>query len=229
MLKQPLTKAENTTHADNQFEAKYASLFKYCMLLTRNKCEAEDLMQDTWLKAIETYGNLESAPLALLSKIAYNKRIDQFRKTRLTKTPLIEEVFSDDIKNMEKALMAAELLADHLTAKQATILLLKEALLYKTEEIAKLTGYTQETVKSLLYRGRQRLKKRNDQPEEEDFSRNKENLEEWKEALAEALTLEDPSKILSLLYKETKQPVMLSHYRAANGRYPSAPTMKMAA
>ncbi|MCD7036402.1 hypothetical protein LRR81_19325 [Metabacillus sp. GX 13764] len=210
-------KISSNVKNESQTEAKYTSLFKYCLMLTRNKWEAEDLAQESLLKALEKYGCLDGAPLALLSRIAYNERIDAFRKSAC-KTECKEHA-EDSARKLDGAFMAAEYLMKSLTPKQAAVFLLKEAFLYKTEEIADLLGTTKETAKSLLYRGRQRLKR---QPEERDPSWEKEDEEVWKEAISEALFTEDPEKLVALVQKE--EPTALLSYKKS-----SSPMMLMAA
>ncbi|MBS2967982.1 hypothetical protein J9317_04230 [Metabacillus sp. KIGAM252] len=167
----------------------YLSLFKYCLMLTRNKWDAEDLAQATVCKLLEKYQELpEDLPQALYNKAACHLHIDFFRKQKRITTGFVPSDLTG-AKTESKIAELAEWLASVMTKKQAAVFVLKEALLFKNEEIAEITGFTVATVKALLFRARQHTMRDGTS----DIDR------ELAAAISRSLTEEDPHPLLNLL------------------------------
>lgn len=141
----------------NQLYQLYPGLLRYCRFLAKNKWDADDLVQDSVLKAIQHYHSSEVSP-ALLNKIAYHQWIDTIRKRNRELVGIIEEPLSmADLINTDELLDTVKLLVNNLTPKQAIIFLLKESFRYQAKEIAELLDTSEMAVKALIHRTRKRL------------------------------------------------------------------------
>ncbi|MED3942149.1 RNA polymerase sigma factor [Priestia megaterium] len=145
-------------------------LLRYLLSLTRRKESAEDLMQETFYRALlhlETYKGEEVKPW--LFKIAYHAFIDWYRKEKKRPTVEIEEWhFTPQPSAEEQVMIQSEIegwLSDvsALPPAKQNIVLLRDYHGFTYEEIAEMTGYTLSKVKMDLYRGRQQLKKRKEE------------------------------------------------------------------
>ncbi|WP_231638639.1 RNA polymerase sigma factor [Paenibacillus sp. JCM 10914] len=80
-----------------------ALLHRYCLSLTSSEWDSEDLVQDTWLKALEyTQDRSHPNPEALLLRVAKNTWIDRARREQLYRRILDEKL---EQRPMEKRLM----------------------------------------------------------------------------------------------------------------------------
>lgn len=138
-----------------------AALNRYCLTLTRSSLEAEDLAQETWLKAL-VYGkfSLSPNPEALLLRIAKNTWIDALRRkaslTRaLARSPLLSESAVEQSTSESEAAFHA--LIKHLSPMQRVTFLMRDVLGYSAAETAVQLGSTEGAVKAVLYRARQAL------------------------------------------------------------------------
>ncbi|KZZ84484.1 sigma factor-like helix-turn-helix DNA-binding protein [Bacillus sp. SJS] len=167
----------------------YLSLFKYCLILTRNKWDAEDLAQATVCKLLEKYQELpEDLPQALYNKAACHLHIDFYRKQKRMTTGFVPSDLTG-ANTESKIAELAEWLASVMTKKQAAVFVLKEALLFKNEEIAEITGFTVATVKALLFRARQHSMQEGTSDIDGELAA----------AISRSLTEEDPHPLLNLL------------------------------
>ena len=65
-----------------ELEKYYDAVYRYCFLRIRDRCTAEDLTQETFLKFLESSGYRDRGkPLAFLYTIARNLCIDHIRRT----------------------------------------------------------------------------------------------------------------------------------------------------
>ncbi|WP_078412728.1 sigma-70 family RNA polymerase sigma factor [Priestia abyssalis] len=137
----------------------YPSLQKYSRFLAQNKWDAEDLVQEAFVKALQYYRPSEISA-ALLNKIAYHHWIDIIRKRKHETIGVLEDVLEREHASIPDGLLdTVELLMNNLTPKQAVIFALKEAFGYQTREIADLLETTEMAVKSSLHRAKKRFEK----------------------------------------------------------------------
>lgn len=138
-----------------------AALNRYCLTLTRSGFEAEDLAQETWLKAM-VYGkfNMNPNPEALLLRIAKNTWIDHLRRRTslgraLERCQIRPEAAPEHgFSGIEIAFHA---IIKHLSPLQRSAFLLRDVLGYSAAEAAVQLGSTEGAVKAALYRARQAL------------------------------------------------------------------------
>ena len=139
-------------------------IFQFFLAQSRNRAEAEDLLQDFWLrihKARATFRPSEPL-LPWLYAIARRVRVDHYRKTKRVRE---HEVLSEQLP--EKAHDSArqtipqmtELLQSLPESQRETLLLLKVSGM-SLEEVARATGVSIGSVKQKAHRAYESLRKR---------------------------------------------------------------------
>ncbi|MFC9773782.1 RNA polymerase sigma factor [Paenibacillus chitinolyticus] len=136
------------------------TLKRYCLSMTKSSWEAEDLAQETWLRAMSSQGKGHANVEAMLLRIAKNTWIDQSRRkqvlARIMKSEQTQAVTRRDegLLVIEEAFRA---LLKHLPPLQRTVFLLRDVLGFSSLEAAARLGTTEGAVKAALYRARQSL------------------------------------------------------------------------
>ncbi len=143
-------------------------LHRYCARLMGSVIEGEDVVQDTFARALVALDELqETTPLrAWLFKIAHNRAIDLLRSRAIRATEPIEaarDVVDAESPDPEEILMRREVVETavsrfvELPIVQRSVVILKDVLEQSLEEIAALLDLTVNAVKAHLARGRARL------------------------------------------------------------------------
>ena len=142
-----------------------ASLYAYCMSLTKSVTETEDLVQETCLKglssAVAQASERSDASFnweAYLIRIARNTWIDGIRKQEKLSSILAEMKsvlfeFNDE-GSFEELESAVQILVHTLPPWQRAIYILREILGYKAAETAEMLCTTEGAVKAALSRAR---------------------------------------------------------------------------
>lgn len=149
-------------------------LYRLCLYLEKNTDRAEELFQDTWVKAIEKFSmyNADYPFYTWLTQVAVNTYRDKLRRLKLEltrRTFVAEEVLTQSIEteeNIEKDYLYKEKLNLVITSigqlpdkyKLPLLLVFAEDMSYK--EVAVVLGIDEGLVKSRIYEGRKKLKKR---------------------------------------------------------------------
>ena len=147
-------------------------LYSYALVLTRNHAEAEDLVQETYFRAIKAMGRLraDSNMKGWLFTILRNVWLNQLRKWR--NGPQIVDIEVDEVANsvVEPSKSAHELYVSKVEAEQVRaaiqelplefreIILLREYEDLSYLEIASILGCRVGTVMSRLGRARAKLR-----------------------------------------------------------------------
>jgi RNA polymerase sigma-70 factor, ECF subfamily len=138
-------------------------LHGYCRRLTGDVWDAEDLVQDTLLRAFGTLGSIFTRienPRAYLLRTATNLWIDAARR-RGTEADALAEAAPDPAPPGDTAAAmrdAGTVLLQRLAPQERAAVVLKELFDYSLEEIAAVLGTTVGAVKAALHRGRTRLR-----------------------------------------------------------------------
>ena len=150
-------------------------IYRFCMNLCMDKANAEDLYQQTFLKALESDMELdwEQNPKALFFSFAYNLWKSEQRKNarRFTLAPCVnlDEASESSLRseeNIEENIFRQELIAETnkiiegLPEKIRVPLILYYLFEQPVDEIAKEIKKPPGTVKSRLFKGRSLIKKR---------------------------------------------------------------------
>ncbi len=136
--------------------------YRYALALAHHHQDAEDLVQQAWLKLYRRYGGVEDLPL--LFTAIRNLFFDQLqRKIRLHFVSL-EGIQESDMTQSPKSGTGASLtrvdlerLLGNLKAKEREVLFFHYVQGYTGAEIGQLTGQPRGTVLSLLRRSKQKL------------------------------------------------------------------------
>lgn len=144
-------------------------LYGTCRRLTGNTFDAEDLVQETLLRAFGTLGSLHQEvgnPRAYLLRAATHAWIDRLRHLEIERGHIPEERPGTTPRPEQAAEVrdAARTLLRRLPPRERAAVVLKDALDLSLEETALVLETTVGAVKSALHRGRGRLQ----QPEEDD-------------------------------------------------------------
>lgn len=145
----------------------YSFLYQYALKITMDKNRAEDITQETMLRAIEKIATFQSKAKfsTWLITIASRLVIDRARRSQLERRWLKEEqtlaprsLNEDSLESMREwrvAMEAVEQLAEHIRMP----ILLKYYYGYSQEEISDMISIPIGTVKSRLHSGLKQLRK----------------------------------------------------------------------
>jgi RNA polymerase sigma-70 factor (ECF subfamily) len=146
-----------------------ALLNRVARSITHNACEAEDVVQETFLRVLRHENKLAELQNARpwLVRITWNLALDRKRRVKTHyRSDDFEEVarsLTADALSAETALIAAQRragilrLIDTLPAREREVLLLSVVKELSTVEIARVLQTTDSTIRSRLYRARKAL------------------------------------------------------------------------
>ncbi|HWB32613.1 MAG TPA: sigma-70 family RNA polymerase sigma factor [Acidobacteriaceae bacterium] len=146
-----------------------ALLYRVALSVVRNPAEAEDIVQDAFLRVLQRRQELAAIVevRAWLVRIVWNLALDRRRRIRpeqmdeafaaalLSSTMPADEVLSES-RRMAQVLAAIE----HLPTKERQALLLSAMDELSTAEIAAVLGKSESGIRSLLFRARVHLRER---------------------------------------------------------------------
>ena len=139
------------------YEAYGPSLYRFCLLQMKNPADAEDVLQDVFVKRLYQAPKFKSLEheRSWLYRVALNLCRDEWRRKRRSELPLAaaEGVFlpPEELSLLDQV--------SNLPEKQRTVLHLHYYQGYGLQEIARLLGVTVPTVKMRLKRGREALRR----------------------------------------------------------------------
>ena len=146
-----------------------ALLFRVGYSLLRSRAEAEDVVQDTFLRILERPATLDDVrDLRLwLVRIAWNLSLDRMRrrKTRPSDSEFIDSLIApgssaDQALEDSQHILAALREIERLPAHERHVLLLSSLEELEASEIALVIGRSEAAVRGLLFRARNRLRQR---------------------------------------------------------------------
>ena len=146
-----------------------APLFRYCRQLTGNVWDAEDLVQETLLKAFARLSQVLYTiknPRAYVLRIATNLWVDTLRARALERAFLTADSSGAVLRTASPPAAsqtselrdAAAILLQRLAPQERAAFLLVETFQMSLEETAQILGTSVGAAKSALHRGRERLK-----------------------------------------------------------------------
>ena len=143
------------------YDAESRTLFRRLWLVTGNRAEAEEIMQDAFLKLWEHWDRTQDLddPTAYLYRTAMNvfrrryQRAMMAARRALGARPAVDEfAIADDRHVVRKALA-------QLSPRQRAALVLTEMLGFSAKEAARALGVRASTVRALAFQGRAAFKK----------------------------------------------------------------------
>jgi RNA polymerase sigma-70 factor (ECF subfamily) len=146
-----------------------ALLFRVAHSILRNRAEAEDAVQDVFVRVLENRTSLPEVRdmRVWLVRIAWNRALDRRRRIRpdqmddlfagtLAGKNLPADQAIDEHRRMKSVLLELE----RLPKKERQVLLLAALEELSTAEMAAVTGRSESAVRALLFRARTRLRER---------------------------------------------------------------------
>jgi RNA polymerase sigma-70 factor, ECF subfamily len=137
-------------------------IFQYFLAHVRNRANAEDLLQDFWLRIHNARHTFRSGEplLPWLYAIAHRVRIDDYRRNRKLRLQDSLDEQSSYATNEEKPAPKQDIreLLQDLPASQREAILLMKVSGMSLEEVARATGSTVGAVKQKVHRGYERLR-----------------------------------------------------------------------
>lgn len=158
-------------------ETHLPSVFQFCCFLTGNRLDAEDLCQDTFLKAMElgskfpcdgTERDSRNYLIGIAVRLWKNHQRKRQRRQRIAPEDILDESSGNltDGKILEDQIIEQELLTElqkaiyQLPDKQKLVMHLYYSAEMNLEEISRLLHIPKETVKSRLRLAKNKLRKR---------------------------------------------------------------------
>lgn len=147
------------------------NVFNICVKILRNKEEAEEVAQDTFLKVFEKLNTFkkEAKFSTWLFRIAYNTSISQQRKSKTKQLEIddyFNETYSEDelihkinLESIEEREMKLRSAISKLEAEQELLLQLYYDKDMSIIEVAEITNLSESNVKVKIHRARQTLLK----------------------------------------------------------------------
>jgi RNA polymerase sigma-70 factor (ECF subfamily) len=155
-------------------DAHAGTLYRIAYSVVRHAEDAEDVVQETYVRVLRHAGKMQEIrdPRVWLIRIAWNLSLDRKRRRKTftledDATLLLQQLPSHDLP-ADKALAASQgharllRMMDSLPAKERQVLLLSAMQELSTVEIAEVLKTTESTVRSRLFRARQRMRERID-------------------------------------------------------------------
>lgn len=152
---------------DDIYQEHMQDIFRYLLSLCREHHLAEDLVQETFLRAylyLENYKGEDVKPW--LFRIAHNAFIDHYRKHKRTvvkEQGFFQRLFGKGHSTEQEVLLKSEVaevmeVINTLNEQQAQAILLYDYHSFTYKEAADAMGVTDTYFKVLLYRARQKVK-----------------------------------------------------------------------
>jgi RNA polymerase sigma-70 factor (ECF subfamily) len=161
--------AERTEQIFNQYRW---LLFSIAYRMLASKTEAEDIVQEAFLRWLEADDEAVQSPRAYLSTVVVRLCIDQQRSARAqrevyTGTWLPEPLLTEQQPELTETAALAESLSfaflvmlENLGPLERAVFLLREAFEFEYAEIAEMTGKSEANCRQILHRAQQRLGQR---------------------------------------------------------------------
>ena len=158
----------------------YKAVYWTAMQILKNEADAEDVVQDTFISFMESYGNLEDTgkAVALLKKIAANKCLDRIK---LSRTDVADDEFLDSVEAVPEDFLpdsiiesedARRIVMDIINNSLSEDIRRTLILFYfdemSTKEIAEALGVPEGTVRRRLNFARNKIKKEVEKYENEN-------------------------------------------------------------
>lgn len=148
------------TESDALFDKVYqtygSSLYRFCLLQMKNSADAEDVLQEVFIKRLYRAPVFESPnhERRWLFQVALNQCRDELKRSHRRELPL--EIATNTMVSPEEFSLLEQVV--NLPERQRIVLHLHYYEGYSIREIAKLLRLTESTVKMRLKRGRDALR-----------------------------------------------------------------------
>jgi len=149
-----------TTTFEDFFDTESPVLFRRLCLLTRDRTEAEDVMQDSFLRLWERWDRVSAMedPTGYLYRTAMNVFRSRYRRARLATRRAVGLVPRDELAEADTRRTVTGALRT-LTPRQRAALVLTDLIGFSSEEAGHALGVKASTVRALATQGRETLRR----------------------------------------------------------------------
>jgi len=156
--------AGNNSGKQPDMEQLLSVLKRYCLSISTSSWDAEDLVQETCIRALPVVNGarLHPNPTAYMLRIAKNLSIDQARRKPAAIRALDANIpdLSTETDPTHELEHAISLLVRYVSPLQRHVFLLREVFRYTAAEVAGLLNTSEGAVKAALHRARTALQRR---------------------------------------------------------------------
>ena len=144
-------------------------LFSIAYRMLGSASDAEDVLQDAWLRYSDVDPSTIRSPKALATTIVTRLCLDRLKSARATREEYVgpwlpEPVLTSEVESAATRLQRAEsvtlaflVLLEKLSPEERAVFLLKDIFEYDHSEVAEMLGLTVENSRQLLHRAKARL------------------------------------------------------------------------
>ncbi len=154
--------AEHASSFEDFYEANHQRLFVALCLVTGNRHEAEEVMQDAFLRIFERWGRVAGLedPASYLFRAAMNVFRNRYRRAALAvRRTLSLAPATDDLAAVEARDEVVRLMRELIPQQRAAVLL-TAILGFSSEEAGQMLGMKASTVRVLTARARAQMKEK---------------------------------------------------------------------
>ena len=131
--------------------------YRYALSISRHHQDAEDLVQQAWMKLVRAYGKVEGTPV--LFRAVRNLFYDQKRRSKIVQFEPLDSHPENGKTESKGVSLDMELLLSKLRPEESEALFLNVVEGYTASEISAKTGSPRGTILSHIHRARQKLAK----------------------------------------------------------------------
>jgi len=156
----PVDRVEARARFDEFFEDEHERLYKALYFVTGNRQDAEDLMQDAFMRLWERWDQIDriSDPTGYLFRVALNGFRMRRRRAAMALRKLLPAGDEPDLFTEAEMRADVQRLLLDLSVRQRAALLLVDLLGYRSEEAARILRVRPSTVRALATQGRRALR-----------------------------------------------------------------------
>lgn len=181
-------------------------LFSIAYRMLGSASDAEDVLQDAWIRYRGADRSSIRSPKAFMTTIVTRLCLDRLKSAQKTREEYVgpwlpEPVLTSELEDPETMTQRSEsvtlaflVLLEQLSPEERAVFLLKDVFDYEHSEIADILGTTTENSRQLLHRAKTRLKK--GRPQRSGTSRSRRAIAE---RFARAFSTGDASELTALL------------------------------
>jgi RNA polymerase sigma factor (sigma-70 family) len=160
VVRLPIERVEARARFDEFFEDEHERLFKALYFVTGNRQDAEDLMQDAFMKLWERWGEVDtiSDPTGYLFRVALNGFRMRRRRAAMALRKLVPVTEPRDLFADAEMRADVRTLLLGLSARQRAALVLVDLLGYPSKQAARILRVHPSTVRALATQGRRALR-----------------------------------------------------------------------
>jgi RNA polymerase sigma-70 factor (ECF subfamily) len=192
-------------HADT-FSEHRKYLFSLAYRMTGSAADAEDLVQETYLRWQQANHDEVLAPRAFLTTVITHLAINYLGSARVRREeyvgvwlpePVLTSAIHDPAVRHESLTMAFLVLLESLTPLERAVFLLHEIFDYSHAETAEIVGRSEEACRQILRRAKQAVQERRPR-----FTVNNEMAEQLTSKFAEAMQAGNIDALMSMLHND---------------------------